>query len=693
MVFNTTASGGAFDAFQLIPPFLSQDLGLLESITTFNNIVYFGGRTDNRAFIYKYVDFTTAFDIPDIPEGQTLYGVVFNGYYQSYLASLGGVSGNSFNAFMWIKLTLDGEEITDLSNYSVAAFFDNDINQCCSSAIYHSYLGNNQKRWYFSIIYPGSWGPTGINKPAGTTLNIMIINKDNGTIYRSTEDFIRTLTEATGILTDEVTFPILSTNVVSTQAALNGKSISFPNDTRIVSLHAAERAMYVGTIEGNMYRVDEDENVELDTTFDGQIQQVYVDDTEEHVFVSLIRFGSGVNIRPRLFRRYSPGLELVQESPDADNVARPGEIIPLKLTVRNIGTSLLRDITLFLTIANGFVHVSDTGNGVAIDPRNGGTVFADDRGWANRSIRFTIGELGIKEEVVIETQEMAEEGFTGYFRFFCSVFGGYGGDTPNIEETIETKNITPTVTPNEIVEITLTPSNYDYDANLRTGNDIRFEDLQGNLLPFFREEWNYGGESLFQVRVPQAGTDRIIMRYSGDVFETRSNADDVAAFSSSFQTEIDTNAWTVVGTPTIDNGFLLMDSNGDKLTSIESFSFDNYEYLFRRGNWAGERITLQGTDGTSYLRFGTLDGAGNFFALSRDSAGNISNPGAITLPDAVDNVVRFVRVGGEFRLYHNNVLFHTFTSNLPSPPYNIVLEKITVNPDNNDYRIKYVNAF
>ena len=69
------------------------------------------------------------------------------------------------------------------------------------------------------------------------------------------------------------------------------------------------------------------------------------------------------------------------------------------------------------------------------------------------------------------------------------------------------------------VMILLGRHNFNYKAAKPDGSDIRVFDTGGNLLPHWIENWNPYGISPLWVRVPVAGTDRIIIK-SGDPGET-----------------------------------------------------------------------------------------------------------------------------------------------------------------------------
>ncbi|MBN2441866.1 MAG: DUF2341 domain-containing protein [Spirochaetales bacterium] len=84
----------------------------------------------------------------------------------------------------------------------------------------------------------------------------------------------------------------------------------------------------------------------------------------------------------------------------------------------------------------------------------------------------------------------------------CLTFGG-------IKKTIRIDPVTPV--DEYQVMIRISPDHFNYKAAQPDGSDIRVLDTEGQLLNFWIENWNPYGISYVWVRIPHAGTDRVVI--------------------------------------------------------------------------------------------------------------------------------------------------------------------------------------
>ena len=99
------------------------------------------------------------------------------------------------------------------------------------------------------------------------------------------------------------------------------------------------------------------------------------------------------------------------------------------------------------------------------------------------------------------------------------------------------------------VKIVLTPTNFDYSHVNTDGSDIRFTLSDGvTTIPYWIEDWNYGGTSIIWVKVPSipaSGTATIYMYYGKSDATSESNGLNVFDFFDDFD-DLDVSDWTSV---------------------------------------------------------------------------------------------------------------------------------------------------
>lgn len=84
------------------------------------------------------------------------------------------------------------------------------------------------------------------------------------------------------------------------------------------------------------------------------------------------------------------------------------------------------------------------------------------------------------------------------------------------------------------VLVTLTTENFDYSHCKEDGANLRFKSVEGASLSYWIHTWNIIGTSLVWVKVPNIGTDSIMLYYGEDV-ESESNGDAVFVFFDDFE--------------------------------------------------------------------------------------------------------------------------------------------------------------
>jgi len=139
------------------------------------------------------------------------------------------------------------------------------------------------------------------------------------------------------------------------------------------------------------------------------------------------------------------------------------------------------------------------------------------------------------------------------------------------------------------VKIELNNKNFDYNKARSDGGDLRFFNINGVELSYWIEQWDTEGSSYVWVKIPNAGTNEITMKYGNSGANNKSNGNKVFDFFDDFSgTSLNVKKWSIY-----DNGAYI--SQNDKLiasggssawgsnglTSIQTFSrANNYELNF-----------------------------------------------------------------------------------------------------------------
>lgn len=136
-----------------------------------------------------------------------------------------------------------------------------------------------------------------------------------------------------------------------------------------------------------------------------------------------------------------------------------------------------------------------------------------------------------------------------------------------------------TLAPDYQVKITLTTGNFDYSKSKSDGSDIRFADLNDNIINYFIETWNSTGDSVIWIKAPQSGTNAVNIYYGNNTAISESNGNNVFDFYDDFSgTSLDNSKWTStisgVGTITVTDGLvdIYQPQEQDKWTEMHSNS-------------------------------------------------------------------------------------------------------------------------
>ncbi|MFH0842887.1 MAG: DUF2341 domain-containing protein [Bacteroidota bacterium] len=84
---------------------------------------------------------------------------------------------------------------------------------------------------------------------------------------------------------------------------------------------------------------------------------------------------------------------------------------------------------------------------------------------------------------------------------------------------------------------------FDYSKAVSDGSDIRFEDREGNKLPYWIEKWNDADSSIVWVKVKNSGTYNMLMRFGNSYAKSESNGDSTFLFFDDFEDGIYTDKW------------------------------------------------------------------------------------------------------------------------------------------------------
>ncbi len=106
------------------------------------------------------------------------------------------------------------------------------------------------------------------------------------------------------------------------------------------------------------------------------------------------------------------------------------------------------------------------------------------------------------------------------------------------------------------LKITLTPENFNYSLASSSGADIRFSDLQGNILPYYIENWEENATSTIWVKIPRAQTSYLWLYYGNRYAKSQSNGSAVFLFFDDFENVFD---WTNYGTGVVSQDCLQTD--------------------------------------------------------------------------------------------------------------------------------------
>lgn len=96
------------------------------------------------------------------------------------------------------------------------------------------------------------------------------------------------------------------------------------------------------------------------------------------------------------------------------------------------------------------------------------------------------------------------------------------------------------------IKIELTPENFDYAKAKPNGEDLRFVQPDGILLPYWIEKWDPSGRSIIWVKVHTAGLDRIAMYYGNPSADPRSDGEATFEFFDDFETDL--SKWVQIKT-------------------------------------------------------------------------------------------------------------------------------------------------
>jgi len=129
------------------------------------------------------------------------------------------------------------------------------------------------------------------------------------------------------------------------------------------------------------------------------------------------------------------------------------------------------------------------------------------------------------------------------------------------------------------VLIELTPSNFHYEHCREDGKDIRFINTsEETKLPYWIEEWNYNGTSKIWVKVdsiPEGSNICLYLYYGNTSAESESDGDATFEFFDDFEGDsIDTNKWSITGSPTTTSEHAYTGSKSAKLGQSDIISHD-----------------------------------------------------------------------------------------------------------------------
>ncbi len=171
----------------------------------------------------------------------------------------------------------------------------------------------------------------------------------------------------------------------------------------------------------------------------------------------------------------------------------------------------------------------------------------------------------------------------------------------------------PTPIANYQLKITLTPENFNYSLASSSGADIRFTDLQGNILPYYIEDWEENATSTIWVKIPRAQTGYLWLYYGNPQAKGQSNGSAVFLFFDDFENFL---GWTTHGT-----GEVVQDN-----TRAFQGTYSAHKIINNDPNGAvkvlpqplGRNIILEGwvnwnaySDGGASDRVGIVDSLGN----------------------------------------------------------------------------------
>ena len=161
------------------------------------------------------------------------------------------------------------------------------------------------------------------------------------------------------------------------------------------------------------------------------------------------------------------------------------------------------------------------------------------------------------------------------------------------------------------IQVRFDYSDFDFDkVFLYNGEDIKFFDKNGNLVPYFIEKWAIGGTIIWLK--PTVGVNYVYMTYGTRFAVTESDPDNVFMLYDTFEsTTLDLNKWTVVG------DLAKFSINADKLTCING---DN-DYIVSSGTVTFPVIIEQRlkksfsnyTDGVAYTNLLTPEDDGLYW--------------------------------------------------------------------------------
>ncbi|MHA2362595.1 MAG: DUF2341 domain-containing protein [Candidatus Hodarchaeales archaeon] len=124
------------------------------------------------------------------------------------------------------------------------------------------------------------------------------------------------------------------------------------------------------------------------------------------------------------------------------------------------------------------------------------------------------------------------------------------------------------------VKVQLNTSNFNYTKAQADADDLRFYDLNSNLLNYWIELWNNTGTSIIWVKISTAGTSEIEMYYGNPLASSFSNGDATFIFFDNFLgTSLNLSKWTAETDP-----YLTITINNSKVTIITDSPIDDYTY-------------------------------------------------------------------------------------------------------------------